>query len=67
MNGWMLYMRLEGRGLVSLSGFILGKLLPLSPSSTGQRAMMPCGWEGNPRYGVALDVRHIDLSSFFSA
>lgn len=30
-----LYLRLEGHGLVSLSGFTLGKLL-----------MMPCGCEG---------------------
>jgi len=42
----------------------LGKLfthVPLSPSSiigTGQRAMMPDGWEGNRRSGVALATRH---------
>jgi len=35
--------------------------LPLLPSSnvgTGERAVMPCGWEGNRRSGVALAVRH---------
>ena len=34
---------------------------PLSPSSkfgTGQGAVMPCGWEGNRRSGVALAMRH---------
>ena len=25
---------------------------------TGQRAVMPCGWEGNRRSGVALATRH---------
>jgi len=37
--------------------------IPMSPSSTattgtGQRAVMPYGWEGNRRSGVALAVRH---------
>ena len=34
---------------------------PLSPSSvncTGQTAMMPYGWEGNRRSGVALAMRY---------
>ena len=34
---------------------------PLSPSSKfgiGQGAVMPCGWEGNRRSGVALAMRH---------
>ena len=26
--------------------------------STGQGAVMPCGWEGNRRSGVALAMRH---------
>jgi len=26
--------------------------------STGQAAVMPCGWEGNRRSGVALATRH---------
>jgi len=25
---------------------------------TGQEAVMPCGWEGNRRFGVALAMRH---------
>ena len=50
---------------VPLSGNNLGQvvhiLLPLSPSSiigTGQGAVMPCGWEGNRRTGVALAMHH---------
>ena len=35
--------------------------VPLSPSSelgTGRGVVMPCGWEGNRRSGVALAMRH---------
>ena len=50
---------------VPLSGNNLGQVvhahMPPSPGSiigTGQGAVMPCGWEGNRRYGVALAMRH---------
>jgi len=50
---------------VPLSGNNLGQVVHthvlLSPSSkfgTGQGAVMPCGWEGNRRSGVALAMRH---------
>ena len=33
-------------------------LSPSSIISNGQRAAMPCGWEGNRRSGVALAMRH---------
>ena len=33
-------------------------LSPSSIVSNGQRAAMPCGWEGNRRSGVALAMRH---------
>ena len=42
-------------------GQVVHTHVPLSPSSkfgTGQRAVMPCGWEGNRRSGVALAMRH---------
>ena len=49
---------------VLLLGSNLGQVVhthvPLSPSriiGTGQGAVMPCGWEGNRRSGVALAVR----------
>jgi len=49
---------------VPLSGNNLGQVVhthvPLSPSSkfgTGQGSVMPCGWEGNRRSGVALAMR----------
>ena len=59
----------KGRGFDSRSFHFqlttLGKLfhthVPLLPSSitcTGQAAVMPCGWEGNRRSGVALAMRH---------
>ena len=40
---------------------VVHTLVPLSPSSksgTSQRAVTPCGWEGNRRSGVALAMRH---------
>jgi len=50
---------------VALSGNNLGQVVHtrvlLSPSNkfgTGQGAVMPCGWEGNRRSGVALAMRH---------
>ena len=47
---------------VPLSANNLGQVVhthvPLSPSSTGQGAVMACGWEGNRRSGVALAMRH---------
>jgi len=42
---------------LALSGNNLGQVVhphvPLSLSSTGQRAAMPCGWESNRRSGIA--------------
>jgi len=42
---------------LALSGNNLGQVVhphvPLSLSSTGQRAVMPCGWESNRRSGIA--------------
>jgi len=50
---------------VPLSGNNLGQVVhtrvPLSPSSksgTDHWVVMPCGWEGNRRSGVALAMRH---------
>jgi len=50
---------------VPLSGNNLGQVVhthvllsPSSKSGTGQGAVMPCGWEGNRRSGVALAMRH---------
>ena len=50
---------------LTLSGNNLGQVvhthMPLSPSSkfgTDQEAVMPCGWEGSCRSGVALAMRH---------
>ena len=59
----------NGRGFDSRSFHFqlttLGKLfthVPLSPSSIiwycGQGVVMPCGWEGNRRSGVALAMCH---------
>ena len=50
---------------VPLLGNNLGQVVhtrvPLSPSSKfgiGQRAVMPCGWGGKHRSGVALVIHH---------
>jgi len=60
---------------ILLSGDNLGQVVcthvPLSPSSisASQEVLMPCGWEGNRRFGVTLVMCHrlqwfIDLQAY---
>jgi len=64
----MLELRSTGRGFESRPlalecnpGQVVNTHGPLTPSSifdTSQWVVMPCGWEGNRRSGVALATRH---------
>jgi len=37
---------------------MLASVTPSVQFDTGHGEVMPCGWEGNRRYGVALVMRH---------
>ena len=51
-------LRLRGRGFNFLQASCSHTHTVVSGIGTGLRAVMPCGWEGNRRSGIALAMQH---------